>query len=159
MPYYKKKKKVAIDLEPSKGDVLRIFSNQRKLKTQGLCHFTLKNIDDVTRKQGMYMLWFNFILGSKLGDLDACLMFRSFMITRAVHILPNRFVGTVGEHNDFPVERMRLSRDGDTLASCSHDQTIKFWDVSHLKTMRVDPGSKKRDTAADNTTNDFFADL
>lgn len=78
---------------------------------------------------------------------------------RAVHILPNRFVGTVGEHDDFPVERMRLSRDGDILASCSHDQSIKFWDVSHLKTIHVDPGSKKKSTAVDNTTNDFFADL
>lgn len=54
---------------------------------------------------------------------------------------------------------MRLSRDGDILASCSHDQSIKFWDVSHLKTLHVDPGSKKRDNAVDNTANDFFADL
>lgn len=78
---------------------------------------------------------------------------------RAVHILPNRFVGTVGEHDDFPVERMRLSRDGDILASCSHDQSIKFWDVSHLKTIHVDSGSKKKSPAVDKTTNDFFADL
>ena len=28
---------------------------------------------------------------------------------------------------------MRLSRDGDILASCSHDQSIKFWNVSHLR--------------------------
>ena len=54
---------------------------------------------------------------------------------------------------------MRLSRDGDILASCSHDQSIKFWDVSHLKTINVDRGSKKKSTAVDNTTNDFFADL
>ena len=81
-------------------------------------------------------------------------------ILRAVHILPNRFVGTIGEHDDFPVERMRLSRDGDMLASCSHDQTIKFWDVRHLKTLSVDPGSKRKDTTtAESATNDFFADL
>lgn len=54
---------------------------------------------------------------------------------------------------------MRLSRDGDILASCSHDQNIKFWNVSHLKALQVDPGSKKRDTAVDDTENDFFADL
>ena len=54
---------------------------------------------------------------------------------------------------------MRLSRDGDILASCSHDQSIKFWNVSHLKALQVDPGSKKRDTAVDHTQNDFFADL
>ena len=87
-------------------------------------------------------------------------MFTSLFTTnRAVHILPNRFVGTVGEHEDFPVERMRLSRDGDILASCSHDQSIKFWDVSHLKSLHVDPGSKKKGTAVDNTADDFFADI
>ncbi|XP_058947791.2 WD repeat-containing protein 55-like [Pocillopora verrucosa] len=81
-------------------------------------------------------------------------------IIRAVHILPNRFVGTVGEHKDFPVERMRISSDGNTLASCSHDQSIKFWDVSHLKTLRVDPsGKKKRETPTKKATDDFFADL
>lgn len=81
-------------------------------------------------------------------------------IIRAVHILPNRFVGTVGEHKDFPVERMRMSSDGNTLASCSHDQSIKFWDVSHLKTLRVDPsGKKKRETPTKKATDDFFADL
>lgn len=76
-----------------------------------------------------------------------------------MHILPNRFVGTIGEHDNFPVERMRLSRDGNTLASCSHDQTVKFWDVSHLETLSVDPGSKKKDIATETATNDFFADL
>ena len=29
-------------------DVFRMFNNQRKLKTQELCDFTFKNIDDVT---------------------------------------------------------------------------------------------------------------
>lgn len=76
-----------------------------------------------------------------------------------MHILPNRFVGTVGEHKDFPVERMRISRDGNTLASCSHDQSVKFWDVSHLKTLRVDPGCKKSDPSTKKATDDFFADL
>lgn len=77
-----------------------------------------------------------------------------------MHILPNRFVGTIGEHDDFPVERMRLSRDGNTLASCSHDQSIKFWDVSHVKNISVDPGSKRTSAASSETaTNDFFADL
>lgn len=75
-----------------------------------------------------------------------------------MHILPNRFVGTIGEHDDFPVERMRLSRDGDLLASCSHDQSIKFWDVSHLQSLSVDPGGKKG-TVTETAANDFFADL
>lgn len=80
-------------------------------------------------------------------------------IIRAVHILPNRFIGTIGEHNDFPVERMRLSRDGNILASCSHDQMIKFWDVSHLKGFIVDPASKKKGTGTETAKSDFFADL
>lgn len=77
---------------------------------------------------------------------------------RAVHILPNRFVKTIGEHDDFPVEGMRLSRDGNILASCSHDQTVKFWDVSCLKAVNVDLTRNKKHFVK-NPSSDFFADL
>ncbi|EDO47048.1 predicted protein [Nematostella vectensis] len=78
-------------------------------------------------------------------------------IIRAVHILPNRLLGPVGEHADFPIERLRLSRDGNLLASCSHDQTVKFWDIEHLKDTSLAPGSKKSAESTD--ASDFFADL
>ncbi|XP_031551133.1 WD repeat-containing protein 55-like [Actinia tenebrosa] len=82
-------------------------------------------------------------------------------IIRAVHILPNRLLGPVGEHADFPIERIRLSRDGNLIASCSHDQSVKFWNIEHLKTTSLAPGSKKKE--AENvcgaTSDNFFADL
>ena len=79
---------------------------------------------------------------------------------RAVHILPNRFLETVGEHSDFPIDRIRLSRDGCLLASCSHDQKIKFWGVGHLKDVVVEPGSKNKPSSTETAGNDdFFADL
>ena len=80
------------------------------------------------------------------------------LLHRAVHILPNRFVKTIGEHDDFPVEGMRLSRDGNILASCSHDQTVKFWDVSCLKSVNVDLTRNKKHFVK-NPSSDFFADL
>lgn len=80
------------------------------------------------------------------------------LLHRAVHILPNRFVKTIGEHDDFPVEGMRLSRDGNILASCSHDQTVKFWDVSCLKSVNVDLTRNKKHFSK-NPSSDFFADL
>mmetsp|Transcript_10332 Transcript_10332/g.16548 ORF Transcript_10332/g.16548 Transcript_10332/m.16548 type:complete len:92 (-) Transcript_10332:151-426(-) len=41
-------------------------------------------------------------------------------------------LGLVGEHSDMPVERMDLSADRSTLATASHDHTIKLWDVAYL---------------------------
>ena len=84
---------------------------------------------------------------------------------RAVHIQPNRFVGVVGDHDDdFPVENLALSRDKTILASCSHDQKIKFWNIESVKKEKVN--TKKRATKADKTKflkssnkGDFFADL
>lgn len=53
-------------------------------------------------------------------------------LIRAVSIHPNRLLGVVGEHEGFPIERMRLSGDGVFLGSCSHDKTIKFWNLTGL---------------------------
>ncbi|XP_033741992.1 WD repeat-containing protein 55-like [Pecten maximus] len=85
-------------------------------------------------------------------------------IVRAVNILPNRLLGVVGDHDDFPVENLSLSRDGNLLASCSHDQTIKFWNTSDFKELSVN--TKKRAKKASThkklsstAKNDFFAGL
>ena len=50
-------------------------------------------------------------------------------VVRAVSVLPNRFVGVVGEHMDCPIERMALSGDERLLATVSHDNQLKFWDL------------------------------
>ncbi len=53
-------------------------------------------------------------------------------IIRIVNIHPNKLLGIVGEHEDWPVERIRCSRDKKILGTCSHDNMLKFWDVSYL---------------------------
>ena len=56
-------------------------------------------------------------------------------------ILPNRILGTVGEHSGgFPVESLSLSHCGRWLASCSHDQTVKFSDVREVLQHGVESG-------------------
>ena len=69
---------------------------------------------------------------------------------RAVHLYPHRFIGTVGMHHhsgrdsdsgirsravDFPIEKLDVSAAGDIVASTSHDQRIKFWNISYLESM------------------------
>lgn len=59
-------------------------------------------------------------------------------LIRAVSVLPNRILGTVGEHPGFPVEALSLSHCGQWLVSCSHDQLVKFSDVREVLTQHVD---------------------
>jgi WD40 repeat protein len=49
---------------------------------------------------------------------------------RVVAIQPNKILGVLGDHEDFPVEGMQRNRDGRVLASYSHDNRVRFWDVS-----------------------------
>ncbi len=88
-----------------------------------------------------------------------------FSFFRAVHILPNRFLGVVGEHKDFPIEDIVITHDSEMLASCSHDQKIKFWSVDHLHRTEIDAKAKaaKDHKNAKFTSSgkheNFFADL
>ncbi|XP_074068914.1 WD repeat-containing protein 55 [Macrotis lagotis] len=65
-------------------------------------------------------------------------------IIRAVNILPNRVVGTVGQHAGEPVEQLALSHCGQLLASSGHDHRLKFWNVSQLRSMVVDDYRKRK---------------
>lgn len=53
-------------------------------------------------------------------------------IIRVVQIQPNKLLGVIGEHEGFPVECIDVSYDCSFLASCSHDNTVKFWGVAEL---------------------------
>ena len=53
-------------------------------------------------------------------------------LIRVITVFPNQMLGLVGEHGEYPIERMRLTADLNTLASASHDHTVKIWDVSFL---------------------------
>ncbi|CAJ0641329.1 1607_t:CDS:2, partial [Entrophospora sp. SA101] len=81
-------------------------------------------------------------------------------IIRVIGILPNKFHGVIGTHDEFPIECIRLSHDQTFLASCSHDNFVKFWDMdlddSHNKNSKNDGKSKNVDF---NQSNGFFADL
>ncbi|XP_039264760.1 WD repeat-containing protein 55-like [Styela clava] len=61
---------------------------------------------------------------------------------RAVHLLPNRFLGVVGEHHDMPVNKITVSYDKKFIASSANDSTIKFWTVDHLQNTSVDGTAK-----------------
>ncbi|KAG8439105.1 hypothetical protein GDO86_005352 [Hymenochirus boettgeri] len=65
-------------------------------------------------------------------------------VIRAINILPNRVIGSVGQHPGEPIEQLVKSRNGKLLASCAHDQKVKFWDVSSLSSVVVDVYRKRK---------------
>eukprot|EP00743_Colponemidia_sp_Colp-15_P003607 GILK01003890.1.p1 GENE.GILK01003890.1~~GILK01003890.1.p1 ORF type:complete len:372 (-),score=71.69 GILK01003890.1:117-1232(-) len=69
-------------------------------------------------------------------DPDTVITGSSDGMLRAVSILPNKILSVIGQHSsgdeDFDIERIALSRDGQLIASCSHDMTVKFWNISYL---------------------------
>lgn len=65
-------------------------------------------------------------------DEDTILTGSSDGIIRIVQVLPNQILGVVGEHIDYPIERLSITSDRMVLASTSHDKSIKLWDLSYL---------------------------
>lgn len=63
---------------------------------------------------------------------------------RAINLLPNRVLGSVGQHVGEPIEQIARSRDAHFLASCAHDQQVKFWDISGLPAMMVSDYRQKK---------------
>ncbi|CAL8325974.1 unnamed protein product [Lota lota] len=86
---------------------------------------------------------------------------------RAVNVMPNRVIGCLGQHVGEPIEQIAKSRDVHFLASCGHDQLIKFWDISKLPTMTVNDYRKRKKKDGRLTSlskkalggNDFFSGL
>lgn len=85
---------------------------------------------------------------------------------RACSIHPNRFLGIVGSHNQFPIQNMCLSSDGNVVASISHDECVKFWNVENIKSIKIDAQSKSTNKSLRNKkinssglSDNFFADL
>lgn len=66
-------------------------------------------------------------------------------LIRVLSIQPNRVLGVIGDHENFPVEGMRLSYDRQVLVSFSHDEDIRFWDLSMLDDDAVDVEEKEID--------------
>ncbi|KAI5641517.1 hypothetical protein NE865_06274 [Phthorimaea operculella] len=55
-------------------------------------------------------------------------------ILRAAHMFPQRQLGIVGQHK-LPVECLDISHDGQFVASCSHDNDVKFWNISYFESI------------------------
>ncbi len=80
---------------------------------------------------------------------DVLLSASSDGILRVVGVHPNRVLGVVGEHRDHPVEAIALTADGERLASCAHDETVRLWDVGYLKELKhTARGFKRRQEEA-----------
>ena len=51
-------------------------------------------------------------------------------LIRVISIQPNKILGVIGDHDNFPVEGLLQNHDGKILVSFSHDEIIRFWDIS-----------------------------
>ncbi|XP_055934794.1 WD repeat-containing protein 55-like [Argiope bruennichi] len=80
---------------------------------------------------------------------------------RAVQLFPNRFLGSLGNHGGYSIERVRLSYDSAYIASSSYDQKVKFWDLSGIEELRNEDvkETKEKHKQLNKPVNDFFADL
>ena len=65
-------------------------------------------------------------------DSDTVITGSSDGLIRLVTIAPNKLVGILGEHDADPIERLAWDRHKKLIASASHDNTVKFWDVAYL---------------------------
>lgn len=48
---------------------------------------------------------------------------------RALQVFPNKLLGVIGDHGEFPIERMKTCREGRWLGSASHDEILKLIDI------------------------------
>ncbi|OCF43115.1 WD-repeat protein JIP5 [Kwoniella heveanensis CBS 569] len=51
---------------------------------------------------------------------------------RVLQVLPHKFLGVIATHEEYPIERIKLDRNGKWLGSVSHDECLKLTDVSDL---------------------------
>ena len=65
-------------------------------------------------------------------DEDTILTGSADGLIRVVTIHPNKLLGVVGQHEDYPVDKLAMSYDRKFLASCPSDSTIKFWGINFL---------------------------
>jgi hypothetical protein len=49
-----------------------------------------------------------------------------------VQLHPNKLLGLIGDHEDFPVESLKFSHDKKIIGSVSHTNKVHFWDVGYL---------------------------
>lgn len=82
-------------------------------------------------------------------DEDTVLTGSSDGIIRVVQVHPNKLLGLIGDHEDFPVEVLKFSHDKKLVGSVSHTNKVHFWDVGYL----FDEDDDDDDEAADDDEN------
>ncbi|KAG4068305.1 hypothetical protein HA402_007825 [Bradysia odoriphaga] len=89
-------------------------------------------------------------------------------ILRAMHVVPGRNLGIVGQHS-LGVEAMDISSSGELIASSSHDNDIKFWNIKYFEDFDDMKYNEKHNKVKEQRHNlpsskysnagEFFADL
>ncbi|KAJ3111546.1 WD domain repeat-containing protein 55 [Phlyctochytrium bullatum] len=52
-------------------------------------------------------------------------------LIRLIGLFPNRLIRVLGDHgNGSPIEKLRLCPDGERVASCALDNTVRFWHIN-----------------------------
>lgn len=74
---------------------------------------------------------------------------------RVIGLNPKKLYGLVGDHEGFPIEKMRWSWDHNLIGTVSHDTTVRFWDVSYLHD--DDDDEEEGEEQADPTEEDVVA--
>lgn len=88
-------------------------------------------------------------------------------IIRAMHLVPGRILGIVGQHS-LAVEAMDICNTGEFIASSSHDNDIRFWNIKYFEDFdginyneKPSKKAKTHNLPSSLLTNraDFFSDL
>jgi WD repeat-containing protein 55 len=66
-------------------------------------------------------------------DEDTLLTGSSDGLLRVVQILPDKFLGVLGDHEGFPIEHLQWNADKSLVGSVTHDKYIRLWDARILK--------------------------
>eukprot|EP00551_Chaetoceros_affinis_P010544 CAMPEP_0203667106 /NCGR_PEP_ID=MMETSP0090-20130426/4002_1 /ASSEMBLY_ACC=CAM_ASM_001088 /TAXON_ID=426623 /ORGANISM="Chaetoceros affinis, Strain CCMP159" /LENGTH=496 /DNA_ID=CAMNT_0050531165 /DNA_START=23 /DNA_END=1513 /DNA_ORIENTATION=+ len=75
-------------------------------------------------------------------DEDTILTGCSDGVVRIVQIHPDRLLGVLGDHDGFPVEKLKFSSEKKLVGSVSHDTSIRLWDASILTEEDIDEDDK-----------------
>ncbi len=82
-------------------------------------------------------------------DEETVLTGSSDGLIRVVGIHPNKFLGVLGEHSEFDIERLVMRKDKAYVASISHDPKVKIWNTSVLLGDGDDTDEDEREPADD----------
>jgi hypothetical protein len=78
---------------------------------------------------------------------------------RALQVYPNKLLGVIGDHGEFPIERMKVSRDGRWLGSASHDESLKLTDIKDcLEESDDEEGEKSKEEKEEKENSDASDD-